>query len=232
MQELLPEQWHLEVEQGGSGCQAKHPWHGLILVWVECYLVMAAILAAPYPAKVSHLFAYMCTIVRASCMFDSTAWAAYDVTFRRQAANQGMLDWEFIDTGLYNDTFAGRRKVILQCSPCLADTHNVRECPDAHVKQVDIIPVQDNKPRTRPMVGQLGQGSGSVDICQPLNSLGSGKCHFPQCRYAHLCQLCHVPHSASECGNKWQMQRNRSLMPGRLGEMKFTPPGGEAWSPC
>ena len=101
---------------------------------------MPVILPAAYLAKAPHLFAYMRTIVRASCTFDSRAWAAYDITFRRQAANQGTLDWGVIDTSLYNDTFAVWAKEIPRCSFCLADTHNGRECS----KQVDITPIQDN----------------------------------------------------------------------------------------
>ena len=182
---------------------------------------MAAILAAAYPAKAPHLFAYMRTIVRASRTFDSTAWAAYDVAFRRQAANQGSLDWGVIDTGLYNDAFAGRAKAIPRCALCLADTHNARECPDAPLtKHIDNSPIPDSK------ASRVGARSGAsqsaqVEICRLFNSPGGSKCRFAQCRYAHFCQLCHAPHPAAECGNKRQIPRNRSPMPGRQGDLKL-----------
>lgn len=62
MYELLPEQWRLKAEQGTSCCQSKRPQRGLILdisIWVECYSMMAAILASAYPDKAPHLFTYM-----------------------------------------------------------------------------------------------------------------------------------------------------------------------------
>ena len=68
---------------------------------------MAAILSAAFPDKAPHMFAYMRTIVRASRTFESTAWASYDVAYRRQAANRGSLDWGVLDSGLYNDAFMG-----------------------------------------------------------------------------------------------------------------------------
>ena len=136
MYEMLPEYWRLEAESTGSCCQTKRPRWGLVLdihVWVECFSVMAAILAAAYPDKAPHMFAYLRTIVRASRTFESTAWAAYDVAYRRQAANSGSLDWGILDAGLYNDAFTGRAKAIPRCTYCLADTHHARDCPDAPV---------------------------------------------------------------------------------------------------
>lgn len=38
------------------------------------------------------------------------------VAYWTQAANQGSLDWGVIDTGLYNDAFAGRAKTIHRCT--------------------------------------------------------------------------------------------------------------------
>ena len=41
--------------------------------------------------------AYLRTITRVSRNFEGTAWASYDMAFRRQAANQRSLDWGVID---------------------------------------------------------------------------------------------------------------------------------------
>ena len=53
MSELLPETWRLEEAQGGC-CQSKCPRRGMITdfhIRTECYVMMAAILAAQYPDK-------------------------------------------------------------------------------------------------------------------------------------------------------------------------------------
>ena len=89
---------------------------------------MAAILAAQNPDKAPQLFAYLTTITRASCNFDSAAWASYDMAFCKQAANWGSLDWGFVDTALYNETFTGRARTITRCSFCLSNTHSSVEC--------------------------------------------------------------------------------------------------------
>ena len=84
--ELLPETWQVETE--GSCCHAKRPRRSLVTdinVWTECFATMAAILAAAFPAKAPHFFAYLRTITKASRTFESSAWASYDMAFRRQA---------------------------------------------------------------------------------------------------------------------------------------------------
>jgi hypothetical protein len=130
--ELLPESWHIETD--GSCCHAKRPRRSLVTdvnVWTECFATMAAILATAYPDKAPHFFAYLRTITKASRTFESSAWASYDMAFRRQAANRGSLDWGIVDAALYNEAFAGRAKQIPRCKYCLADIHSSPECPHA-----------------------------------------------------------------------------------------------------
>ena len=69
-----------------TGCcpHTKRPWRDMvtdILVWVECYSTMTAILSAVYPEKAPHFLAYWRTITRASRNFEGTAWASYDIVF-------------------------------------------------------------------------------------------------------------------------------------------------------
>jgi len=97
--ELLPETWRLDSEAQGSCCQNKRPRRGMITdfqVWSECYATMGGILSARYPNKASHLFTYLRTISQASCTFESSAWASYDMAFHRQAANHGSLNWGWL----------------------------------------------------------------------------------------------------------------------------------------
>ena len=91
--ELLPETWPLETE--GSCCHSKRPRRSLVTdinVWTECFATMAAILTSAFPSKAPHFFAYLRTITKASRTFENTAWASYDMAYRRQVANRGSLD--------------------------------------------------------------------------------------------------------------------------------------------
>ena len=224
------------ADSGGACCQSKRPRHALVLdinFWTECFAVMAAILASTYPDKAPHLFAYLRTIVRASRTFESTAWAAYDVAYRRQAANQRTLDWGVLDSGLYNDAFTGRAKAIPRCSYCLADTHHSRDCPDAPGgKHGDAgIPGEAKFTRTGPRPVAGSAATASVEICRLFNSPGGNRCKYPRCRYAHLCHSCHAPHPVVECGDQRRGPYNRPPMPPRPGDLKLPHPGAETWPP-
>ena len=85
MCEFLPEIWRLENEAQGGCCQSQWPWRGMITdfrIWSECYAPMD-ILSTQYPDKASHLFAYLQTIYRASCTFESSAWASRHIIDRQ-----------------------------------------------------------------------------------------------------------------------------------------------------
>ena len=130
MWELLPESWQLEPAEPGC-CHSRRPRRGLVTnfpLWVECYAALVATLSTWYPEKMPHFMAYLRTITRASRNFEGTAWASYDMAFRRQAANLRSLDWGVIDSALYNEAFTGRARLILRCRFCLADTHDTKEC--------------------------------------------------------------------------------------------------------
>ena len=113
----------------GAG-RGRRPRRGLVTsfpLWVECYAALVATLSTRYPEKMRHFMAYLRTITTASRNFEDTAWALYDMAFRRQAANQRSLDWGVIDSALYNEAFTGRAQLIPRCRFCLADTHDSRE---------------------------------------------------------------------------------------------------------
>ena len=132
MWELLPEFWQVETE--GTCCHSKRPRRSLVTdinVWTECFVTMAAILASAFPSKAPHLFAYLRTITKASHTFESSAWASYDMAYRRQAANRGSLDWGVVDAALYNEAFAGWAKLMTRCRYCLSNTHPSQDCQHA-----------------------------------------------------------------------------------------------------
>ena len=60
--ELVVQSWKLEAESQSSCCQSKRLKRGMITdfaMWVECYATLATLLAAAYPDKAPHLFAYL-----------------------------------------------------------------------------------------------------------------------------------------------------------------------------
>ena len=222
--ELLPESWQIETE--GSCCHAKRPRRNLVTdinVWTECFATMAAILATAYPDKAPHFFAYLRTITKASRTFETSAWASYDMAFRRQAANRGSLDWGIVDAALYNEAFAGRAKQIPRCKYCFSDTHSSTECPHA---PADTGALARNAPR--------GPGSSSrptsTEICRLFNSPGGSRCKYPWCKYTHLCAKCRRPHPAAECsdGRRQTPALGNSERPGAPGGGTRGPPSSTA----
>lgn len=207
MYELLPETWQLEAE--GSCCHSKRPRRSLIVtdisIWTECFATMAAILASAFPEKAPQFFAYLRTITKASRTFEGSAWASYDMTYRRQAANRGSLDWGIVDAALYNEAFAGRAKLMSRCRYCLADTHPSQECLHAPVGSEtysgagSMTESRQGRGSLRPP-GPIARTS--VEICRLFNSPGGSRCRFQQCRYAHVCSRCRRPHPAAECGER------------------------------
>ena len=167
---------------------------------------MAAILTSTFPMKAPHFFAYLRTIMKASRTFESSAWASYDMAYRRQAANRGSLDWGIVDPALYNETFAGRAKLIPRCKYCLADTHSSQEYLHAPAAPGGMVQTDSrpSRPFLRPQQGAANRHPSAVDICRLFNAPGGSMCRFPHCRYTHLCTKCRRPHPAAESSERHQ----------------------------
>ncbi len=217
MWELLPESWRLEPTSEGC-CRSQRPRRGLVTdfsLWTECYASLVAILAAQHPEKTPHFMAYLRTITRAAHNFEGTAWASYDMAYRRQAANHKSLDWAVIDPALYNEAFTGRAKTIPRCRCCLADSHESRECAFAP---------EERKGGGRPVPQSQDRGSssaGAVDVCRLYNKPTGNQCRYKFCRYAHVCAKCRRgAHPAAECTNHLPLgRRSRSPSPKGKGRM-------------
>lgn len=118
MRELPPETWCTD-DTLESCCRAAHPKRvGMItdiLLWIECYASMVAVLMSKYPDKAPQFMCYLKSVIHASWNLEGTAWASYDAAYRRMAANCPSLDWGKLNAALYNQAFAGRAKVIPRC---------------------------------------------------------------------------------------------------------------------
>jgi len=160
MSELLSEAWST-VEEESKCCHQRRPSRRApisnILVWVECYSYMVAILASRYPDKMAQLMAYQRTIVHAHRSFVGDGWAIYDTCYRRKAAATKSLDWGQIDFTLYNETFAGRAKAIQRCRYCLSEFHSAASCPNA--PQIPALSIQQPVERGS---GQMKEGATST----------------------------------------------------------------------
>ena len=101
MAELKPTNWLLHSDETENASfpfkKRKEPVTDILV----CYSAMASILAERYPAKIPHLMAYQSTIVKCAKRYQSLAWVAYDMEFRRKAAKTKSLDWGTIDQSAY-----------------------------------------------------------------------------------------------------------------------------------
>ena len=87
MREMLPDAWHTE-DPSSSCCRSSHPKRGGlitdILLWVEGYALLVAVLSTKHPSKTTQFMAYLRTIEHASRNFEGAALASYDAAYRRQ----------------------------------------------------------------------------------------------------------------------------------------------------
>ena len=192
MSELIPESWKFTEEDTSCCHHNRVPRRGPvtdILLWVECYSMLVAVLASQYPAKVPQMMAYQKTIVKAYKTYIGQGWVTYDTCYRRRAANTKSLDWDMIDFTLYNETFAGRAKVVPRCHHCSSELHSSAECIQAQ----DYTTSQDTPNlSTRKSVQ-------STSICYDFNNDVRNKCKFKWCKFAHICIVCHGRHPKSSC---------------------------------
>ena len=197
MAELVPDSWR--TEEADYQCCSSHnpriPRRGPvtnILLWVECYSSLVAVLSSKYPNKIGHFMAYQKTIIKAHRSFVGEGWVVYDTCFRRKAANMKNLDWGEVDLTLYNETFVGRAKVLHRCSICLSELHTTTEC----------TLTSSPRPYTQ-LETSLGWHSGekkTVPICLLYNDREGDRCTYaPDCKYGHTCSACQGRHPYSRC---------------------------------
>ena len=133
MSELLPEAWISDAADDSVGQKSQSRRRSPISeisVWVECFAMMAAVLAEKFPSKAPQLFIYMRRIVHAARNYRRTSWVAYDRLYRRQAVARCSLDWAVEDSALYNKAFVGQVKFIARCKHCLSEYHGSENSPE------------------------------------------------------------------------------------------------------
>ena len=132
MSELVPDSWS-SFDEETQCCHHLRPSQRRrpvtnILLWVECYAAMVAILASEYPHKTTDFMTYLRTIMKAPRSFIGDGWITYDMAYRRKAVATKSLDWSQVDFTLYNETFSGRAKSVVRCYYCSSDLHSSHDC--------------------------------------------------------------------------------------------------------
>ena len=202
MAELVPDSWR--SEEVDYQCCSSHnpriPKRGPvmnILLWVECYSSLVAVLSSKYPNKTGHFMAYQKTIIKAHRSFVGEGWVVYDTCFRRKAANMKNLDWGEVDLTLYNETFVGRAKVLHRCTLCLSELHTTSEC------SLSSAPYPTTATRSGTSSGWRTGERKTVPICLLYNDRYGDNCTYaPNCKFGHTCSAYQGRHPYSKCPNR------------------------------
>ena len=202
MSELLPEAWIPDADESTSSIHGRQPRRRTpvsdILVWTECYALMAAVLTEKFPRFSPQLFAYMRRVVHAAKNFRGTAWVAYDRLYRRQAAARRSLDWALEDSALYNEAFVGQAKFIARCKYCLSENHATEACQEFNPSYPSYIQAPPFLQHSIPKVNRYSSAA-TTELCRKFNE---NRCNYPACKYRHVCFNCGYPHPAIFCGSR------------------------------
>ena len=193
MHELLPDSWLLQEEDSRCCHQRRSNRRGPvtdILIWIECYSSLVAILSTKYPDKTPQLMSYMRTIVKSQRTFSGEGWVSYDTCFRRKAAISKSLEWGVIDFTLYNETFTGRAKAMARCRYCSSDMHTSQDCVYAPTTAQSSGSSWSHPSAQRPEKDK--------PLCQLFNAR-TNRCPFNPCRFRHNCAECDGRHPRSLC---------------------------------
>ena len=110
--------------------------------WLTAFNIFASVVVHYFPYKASDLIAYQQTIRESQRKFAGMAWYAYDIAFRKQAANDKSISWAQRDTQLYLEKFTGLAKTA--CHMCGSADHFVNSCPIAPRRSFPPPPSQTN----------------------------------------------------------------------------------------
>ena len=229
MSELLPDTWEMgrvQEEQGLHCCHsAKVVRRGPVtnlLLWLEGYAVLVAVLSSAYSTYVPDLMAYQRRIIWAATTFEGTAWVTHDSCYRRRAARLRSLRWSVEDVALTQEAFAGRARVVARCTFCLSRTHTSAECLLAPEK----VDQGDNRGVRQDICG-FGQenrparyGQKNLSLCGLFNSARGDECRYRFCKFAHRCRYCSMGHPGSDCPGRGRSGDKRTHSPGRGGLAK------------
>ena len=116
------------------------------------------------------------------------------------------LNWSWVDTALYQQTFTGRARRIQRCTHCFSEYHHFNDCPDNTAPPTLMflaqeLPTQTTQPppqprRQEPPHRDVPTWEQRQDICQNFNQVC---CRSQRCRYLHICNNCQLTHPEVVC---------------------------------
>jgi len=197
MAELLAEHYNSHEESESPCCShssksSRRTPVSNIVVWLDCYASLVAVLSSAHPEKFNQFMMYQKTIILAYQRFAGDGWVVYDSSYRRQAANTKFLDWGQMDGRLWNEIFTGRAKAIARCKICLSELHSHTDCPQALTTRLPPSHFPDRQFRR-----EARQTPG--EICHLFNDQRGNRCTYHPCKFVHVCAECWGNHPISHC---------------------------------
>ena len=127
--ELLPEQLGLSDIKLSSEKQQgpKKKAISNILEWVQYFAIYVSVIAIKEPQRTPDLLCYMNFIIEAHREYSGDAWQGYNRRFRQRAAMTTKLEWDVIDTTLWNLAFTGHAYAG-RCKHCFSLSHSHDSC--------------------------------------------------------------------------------------------------------
>jgi hypothetical protein len=165
MHDLLLDSWNVKRLQDELPCSRHGPVTN-VLLWLEGYAVLVAVLSMAYPTYTPDLMAYMKRIIWAASNFEGNAWVTYDACYHRRAARTRSLEWSVEDVTLAQEAFAGRARAIPQCSFCLSRIHASAESLLA--PEHSDTPRQEGRPARQP----------ARNLCGLYNAANGNQCRY------------------------------------------------------
>lgn len=174
-----------------------------LATWTQCFSIYASVLLTKHPERAQSLLMYMAQIAKLSRKFKWPSWIAYDDKFRREAADEGKLDWSKIDGTIYPQCFNGMAiSEEAWCTICNSMDHLKESCP---YRPPD-SPQNQKRPSAAPKPTPKRPRSIGTNqaVCRKWNRKESYMdCSFgASCIYQHVCSKCFATdHGAAKCTN-------------------------------
>ena len=166
--------------------------------WSQCFAVYATALTAVQPTRGADLFAYHYIIATAAREYSGNAFLAYDIAFRKRAAQYQITRWGEIDPQTYTKAFTGMRRTSNQCSICTSILHRTEDCTLYSGGPVRKARTTSAGPKPRSSVPSFR----GKEVCLNWNR---GRCSRDHdCPRAHVCCVpaCQGPHRAPACPSR------------------------------
>ena len=176
-----------------------------VLSWAQCFGVYIGVVVETQPERTKQLLAYQATILREARRCGGNGWRGYDSMFRQLAATDEKTDWSRLNPSLFATTFLAQQGTGGKiCQLCMGADHMQDECAlaplQAKAPKGPLPDARDSRPgghsNTTLVPRDPRNRRRSGQACYSWNE---GRCHFPYCRYRHVCLRCRGDHRVPSC---------------------------------